>query len=45
MLDFIPPYLKEKIVAAGEEICSETADLNEELFEWVAQAYAFAQYK
>ena len=26
-------------------VISETADLNEELFEWVAQAYAFAQYK
>ena len=26
-------------------VISETADLNEELFEWVAQAYAFALYK
>ena len=26
-------------------VISETADLDEELFEWVAQAYAFAQYK
>ena len=26
-------------------VISETADLDEELFEWVAQAYAFALYK
>ena len=26
-------------------VISETADLNEELFEWVAQAYVFAQHK
>lgn len=26
-------------------VINETADLDEELFEWVAQAYAFAQYK
>ena len=26
-------------------VISETADLDEELFEWVAQAYVFAQHK